>query len=276
MSLLELTGAGVRFGGIRAVSGVDMGIERDSLTALIGPNGAGKTTIFNLITGIYEPTEGAIGFDGRPLRGLLPAARARLGIARTFQNIRLFRELSVLDNVRAAYVPVLGYGPLGSVLRGPSFRSEEREFEARARAVLEETGLLDAAGAPAGSLPYGAQRRLELARALATSPKLLLLDEPAAGMNPSEKAALAKLIRSLKERHRLTVLLIEHDMKFVMGLSEKIFVMDHGVKIAEGTPEMVRTNPKVIEAYLGPDLTVSEVFAAEREAGTPSGGGASA
>ncbi len=269
MSLLEIQGAGVNFGGIRAVAGVDIAVEADALNAIIGPNGAGKTTIFNLITGIYEPTAGKIVFGGDDLKGLDSAARARKGIARTFQNIRLFKDLSVIDNVRTAYVPALGYGLRGAIFRGASYRAEEAEFRLRALKVLDETGLAPYADAPASSLSYGNQRRLELARALATSPRLLLLDEPAAGMNPSEKQELARLIRELRTRHRLTVLLIEHDMRFVMGISEKIVVMDHGLKIAEGPPEAIRTNARVIEAYLGPDLTMSQVVKAEQSIPEP-------
>ena len=249
--LLQLQGVTIRFGGLTAVSELDLQINPGQLVGLIGPNGAGKTTVFNLITGVYQPTEGGIQVNANSTAGMKPHEITALGIARTFQNIRLFASLTVLDNVRAALRIHQRHGILAALWRGRFFREAEQKIEAQALELLEIFGLARTRHSLARNLPYGDQRRLEIVRALATQPKLLLLDEPAAGMNPTEKQELMRLIQFIKEKYRIAVLLVEHDMPVVMGISERIAVLDYGVKIAEGTPKDIRSNSRVVEAYLG-------------------------
>ena len=239
------------FGGLKAVSDFNFYINKGELVGLIGPNGAGKTTAFNMITGVYEPTTGTIDFDGKSIVGLKPYQITQRGIARTFQNIRLFSELSVLDNVQIAYHSHVKYTVAEAVIRLGRYFREEKEIEEKSMALLKIFKLDDKAHEMAKNLPYGAQRRLEIARALAAQPKLLLLDEPAAGMNPQETKELMEMIRWIRKEFGLTVLLIEHDMSLVMGICERIYVLEYGVIIAKGTPDEIKRDPEVIRAYLG-------------------------
>ena len=248
MAVLQTNHATMRFGGLTAVD--DLNLQKE-IVAVIGPNGAGKTTAFNMITGVYRPSEGSIDFQGQCISHKRPDQIARLGVARTFQNIRLFKSMTVLENVLVANHLHIKSSLFGAALQFPLARREESQMMERSLELLRETGLLEYRDWQATSLPYGLQRRLEIARAMTTSPKLLLLDEPAAGMNPKESAELAEFIHEIREKFNLTIILIEHHMKLVMKISDRIYVLQYGKTIADGVPEEIRANPAVVKAYLG-------------------------
>jgi len=254
MSLMEIKGLHKSFGGLSAVLNFNFNFEKNELVGLIGPNGAGKTTVFNLITGVYKPDQGTMVFADHNIVGLHPYEICKRGIARTFQNIRLFRDLTVLDNVKIAFHKDVSYGFLSAIFRSPGFFRGEIEIEEKALEFLRIFKLENKKDEIASNLPYGEQRRLEIARALATGPTMLILDEPAAGMNPQETQELMQLIQWLRQKFDLSILLIEHDMSLVMGVCERIYVLDYGQVIAEGKPEEIRNNKKVIEAYLGEEV----------------------
>lgn len=254
MNVLSVNNLTKAFGGLKAVSGVNLQIDKGELIGLIGPNGAGKTTIFNLLTGVYEPTEGEVVFTDKNTKGLPPYKVTQLGMARTFQNIRLFGNMTVLENVMVAYHNHSKHSIFSSIFRLPSFYKGETEMQEKALEFLKIFKLDYKADELAKNLPYGEQRRLEIARALAAKPQLLLLDEPAAGMNPNETNELMEMIRWIRDNFQLTILLIEHDMSLVMNVCERIYVLDYGQIIAHGNPEEIRNNPKVIEAYLGEEV----------------------
>jgi branched-chain amino acid transport system ATP-binding protein len=254
-AVLEARGVTHYFGGLAAVSDFSLSLESGELVGIIGPNGAGKTTVFNLITGVYKPTRGSIIFQEKEIAGRAPSAIATLGIGRTFQNIRLFKEMTVFDNVRTAYYGKVGYGPLEALLHTRHFCREEERIATLSMELLAHLNLEDYAGEISKNLPYGLQRRLEIARALAIEPKLLLLDEPAAGMNPQEVDRLMDFIRWIKKEFDLTILLIEHQMHLVMTICERLIVLDFGECIAEGRPREIQSNPRVLEAYLGKEVT---------------------
>ena len=250
-TLLKLDHVTMKFGGLTAVSDVSLEIGKRDLVAIIGPNGAGKTTLFNTITGIYSPTHGKVIFNEKDLKGFHSSSITKLGIARTFQNIRLFKNLTVLDNIRLAKHTRIRYGFLKGIFRTKDFHNEEKKIESECMELLKLFKLDDKYDYLAKNLPYGSQRKLEMARALATEPKLLLLDEPAAGMNPTETKELAQLIHFIRDQFNIAIILIEHDMRLVMEIAEKIFVLDYGHLIASGTPYEIQNNKHVIEAYLG-------------------------
>ena len=251
MALLEVSNLGIAFGGLQAVAQLDLSIEKGHLYGLIGPNGAGKTTVFNMLTGVYKPTEGNIILDGKDITGQNPELISKSGIARTFQNIRLFNDMTVLDNVKTGLHNQITYSFAESMFHLGSYRKKEKQMDEKAMELLSVFGLESVADYRAANLPYGKQRKLEIARALATEPKLLLLDEPAAGMNPNETEELMETIEVVRKRFGVTVLLIEHDMKLVSGICEYLYVLNFGRLLAEGTPKEVLSNPEVDKAYLG-------------------------
>lgn len=249
--ILDVRELGIDFGGLTAVDGFNLMIGRNEITGLIGPNGAGKTTVFNLLTNVYQPTRGSILIDGMPTAGKKTYQVNRMGVARTFQNIRLFKEMSVIDNIKVGLHESMKYDLASSLIRLPNYWKEEKHCTERAFELLDIFHMADMAYTQAGSLPYGAQRRLEIMRALATSPKLLLLDEPAAGMNPQETEELTAFIGEIREKFGSTIFLIEHHMNLVMDISDRIYVLDFGKLIAQGTPAEIQNNQRVIDAYLG-------------------------
>lgn len=250
-TVLEIRGLGIDFGGLTAVNDLDMDVYENEIYGLIGPNGAGKTTVFNMLTKVYQPSRGTIVLDGQDMAKLDPVEANMAGVARTFQNIRLFSNLSVLDNVKTGMHNSINYNLVTSILRLPKYYKEEKEADERALAILDVFGLKEEAETIAGNLPYGAQRRLEIARALATEPKLLLLDEPAAGMNPQETESLMEMIKTIRDHFHISILLIEHDMQLVMGICERITVLNFGTTLAQGLPAEIQKNPEVIKAYIG-------------------------
>jgi len=251
MTLLQTDNLGISFGGLKAVGNFNISIGENELVGLIGPNGAGKTTVFNLLTGVYLPTEGSIKLEGKSVVGLKPYQIVEKGVSRTFQNIRLFKDLSVIDNVKIAFHHKMKYSVANTVFRLPAFWKEEAEIDKKARELLAVFNMEEDVDKLSKNLPYGKQRKLEIARALATDPKLLLLDEPAAGMNPQETKELMDTIHFIREKFKVSILLIEHDMHLVMNICERLIVIDYGMIIAKGTPEEIKTNEKVIGAYLG-------------------------